>query len=504
MKQIRLDLKVEYNKLENNIVLFFYPMKDLDKEFLMFTNIYLHKKNLGYLSYNREEEYFYKKINISKISEIHSMIHFSGIQILVNNIDFELNKPCLIEKFRIKDKILAIRTTLNKEKLCLSYIDDYEGSNQELHDYFMEQSKENHKKKNIIFFEKKSLTYGESAYSVFEKYYQKNNDFYFVLSKTNEDFSKLKDKFGDQLIEKGSVEMINKLLECKLLVSSELPTHLISDRNFEYEMMDYIYKIPYFFLQHGVMFSKPILNPMARGFWKKNIQYNLVKTVVSSELEKEEFFKVGFIEDDLCKTGLASYDNINRNETKDRIVYMPTYRSWEEFSIYNNNIKGTTYYQDIINVVESFKKIGMIDQLTIIPHPKFVNVLKEESIPCDIETSYTDIRDKIKLLITDFSSVSYDAHFRGAYIIYLWNRRDELEKNYKSKSPLNYSNCDGVPVDSYKELEYEVMYADRHNYKLDDFYERNYMKIVEFNDNKNTDRIYNEISNLINDFKEEN
>lgn len=506
MNKIKVNLDAEFDQENGVLNLILNTLSDEGTKFLQNKDVYMKGVNQGTLQ-QRDEHSFSKEIRCEDIVNIHSLIRLGGgVDILVDKSNDNPRRPILIKKFTYNDKLVIVRTTQAKDRLVISYFDDYEGSDEKISEYFIEKKQENIKRENVIFFEKKSLTYGESAYTIFNKFYKDNPNFYFVLSEKNPDFPVLKEKFGEQLVGKGTKRMIDVLVACKLIVSSELPTHLVADRNVEYDIMDFVYETPYFFLQHGIMFSKPILNPMAKGFWKKNIQYNLVKTVVSSDLEKEEFFKVGFTDSDLSKTGLATLDNINRNCVKTKIAYMPTYRSWEEFDVYNDNIKKTTYYQDIMDVIDSFRKIGMIDRLTIVPHPKFAEALKNENVECDINCSYTDIRDEIQLLITDFSSVSYDAHFRGAYIIYLWNRRAELEQNYKSKSPLTAGNCNGVPVYSFDELEYEVMYAEKNDYVLDEFYQRNFKRICEFDDFNNSQRIYDEICNILEsiDVEEEN
>ncbi|PSC77111.1 teichoic acid biosynthesis protein, partial [Mammaliicoccus sciuri] len=85
---------------------------------------------------------------------------------------------------------------------------------------------------------------------------------------------------------------------------------------------------PSVFLQHGIMFAKPVDNPMAFGFHKNYNKYNNIKNVISSELEAEQFYKMGYEDSDLMKTGLATFDNITLDEGADKIADMPNYRYW--------------------------------------------------------------------------------------------------------------------------------------------------------------------------------
>jgi len=96
-------------------------------------------------------------------------------------------------------------------------------------------------------------------------------------------------------------------------------------------------KVPLVFLQHGIMFAKPVDNPMAFGFHKDKNLYNMYKSVISSELEAKEFHKMGYSDEDLILTGLAALDYAKLEENADKIAYMPTYRYWEESLIYNSS-----------------------------------------------------------------------------------------------------------------------------------------------------------------------
>ncbi len=477
-----------------------FPLGDLAD--LRTVELYIGDESFGRLGYE-EGDKFVKVIDPSdaRLGDIHNLItlrkgHISKI-LKYKYVSMNEDYPVLISKIAIKDNYVCLRTSLDKDKVIFTIVPFYEGGDAEGLQYYDEYSRNTSKAKYILFYEKKSETFGESASVLFNKYYKSEENFLFILSKQNPDFNQLKEKYGDQLIEKGSHRYYEVIHDAKMLVSSELPTHVISDRALEYNIVAKLFSLPFIFLQHGIMFSKPIKNPMARGFWKENVKFNLIKTVVSSELEKEEFFKVGYEDSDLIKTGLATLDEVTHSE-KTKFVYMPTYRSWEEYLVYNGRFTETTYFEDIKMVIEAFTKAGMVEDLVIVPHPKFskylVGYFNKHTV--QFETSYTKLRDNIKLFITDFSSASYDAHYRGAYIIYLWNRREELEKNYCYRSPLNDSNCDGVPVYSDYELIEELVEARDRKYELDDYYHRNFKKICEFDDGDNCQRIYTEIKKV--------
>src|SRR5699024_2983526 len=127
-----------------------------------------------------------------------------------------------------------------------------------------------------------------------------------------------------------------------------LPNHLINDRLYLDSLRNKLMETPSVFLQHGIMFAKPVDNPMAYGFHKKYNLYNNISNVISSDLEAEQFYKMGYSDNDLMKTGLATFDNKKLNPDADKITFMPTYRYWEETLIYSGDITKTSYYISII------------------------------------------------------------------------------------------------------------------------------------------------------------
>lgn len=486
---------------EHYFIIRFSDFKQEYSDILAIYYLVVGNKNLGRLTCINDQEYI-KKIDLREefLSEIHTNVILKHgkqtISLLPKYTDNSSNFPAIYAKVVYQDSIYALRCDSMKKTTILSQVPTYEFNN-EIEDEVLSTC--NFEKKYILFYEKRSESIGESSFIIFDKYYKDNPEYVFILSGAHERFEELKKLYGDQLILKGSKRYYEVIYNAKLLVSSEFPTHVAADRNVEYALMEHVFKLPSIFLQHGIMFSKPIDNPNAAGFWKKNIKFNLKKTVVSSDLEKEEFYKVGYTDEDLIKTGLATFDDMDTEAIKDMFVYMPTYRAWEEYMVYNDQIEQTTYYQDIIGVINSFKEIGQLDKLTIIPHPKFAKYFEESSVNfgCKFETSYTECRDNVKLLITDLSSVCYDAQYRGAYIIYLWNRIDEIQDNLQAKMPLNSRNVNGVPVNNFSELKYELLMAEKLDYKMEEFYEHNFRAICELNDGENSARIKQEIDKLL-------
>src|SRR5699024_7191047 len=101
-------------------------------------------------------------------------------------------------------------------------------------------------------------------------------------------------------------------------------------------------------------------------------------------------------------------------------------------------------------------------------HPKFVEVLQKVfSDKVNIEPDINKGLEESRIFISDFSSASYDAHYRGAYIIYYWEEQDYLIENYKAVPPIDETNSDGVPVYNVDKLIGEVEKTIIFKYKME-------------------------------------
>ena len=409
---------------------------------------------------------------------------------------------------KIGDNYILVRSTIKGPRVIITNVPfepEYKKLNM-LKDFIARQvSKILPKRKINLLFEKETGKANESGYYVFEKIMEQNEKEklksrnYFIIDKESPDYERVKEKYGKNIIEKYTFKHYLYIYLSKCFISSELSNHVINPRLYVRSLNACIRKKPLVFLQHGIMFAKPVDNPAAAGFKKNNPALNFYKCIISSDLEAEQFYKLGFNDNDLIKCGLTKFDISTRNENADKIMLMFTYRYWEEALVMNpDTIKDTTYYKIYMKVIDAFEKNGLLDQLMISCHPKFADCLIEANPKFEdlIEKDINKGLENAKIFITDYSSASYDAHYRGAYIIYDWEERDYLIENYQAIPPVNEENCDGVPVFSTEDLIKEVKIALEKNCKMDEFYEERYKKINEFSDGKNGDRLIEKLLEL--------
>ena len=347
----------------------------------------------------------------------------------------------------------------------------------------------------ILMFEKNAAQAQESAFTVF-KYLatSTNKRVYYVLDSCSPEHTEIKKQFGMRILDKHSIRHFYYVIASKIFISSELSQHAANAMLYNTFLRDLVSKKPLIFLQHGIMFAKPVDNPAASGFQKNNDNANIVKFIASSDLEIEQIEKLGYNKTEIIKCGLPKFDHSYMQHDANKVVFMPTYRYWEMAKMLDKNSAITTSYVSLFaKVLKIFEENSMLDRLIITAHPSNMQVLREifsnnEQV---FETNISNALSQARIFITDFSSASYDAHMRGANIIYYWEEREYLIKKYKATPPINYGNCDGRCVYSVADLMCEVKWLMKNNYHEYDIYKDRYAKINEFNDRRNTERLVN-------------
>ncbi|MGI6500933.1 MAG: CDP-glycerol glycerophosphotransferase family protein [Anaerostipes sp.] len=355
------------------------------------------------------------------------------------------------------------------------------------------------KQKNYItLFEKNSARYEESASVLYEKLIdEKYENIYFILEE--EYFKKhredIENKYQDDIVKRYSWKHYFLFFVSKTFISSESVGHAIetrcSSKVGRKRLVDNQFN--YIFLQHGVMYMislDSISRKMFNQLPNKAAQY---RVVVSSKLEAEHFINLGKHKiEHIYETGLCKFDKNKWNKDADRIVIMPTWRPWE----YNDaevDLMQTNYYRMLLRMIGAVPN-ELQDKLYVLPHPLIGEMFRTgknklaKYLP-DPDLKYDTILQNTKVLITDYSSISYDAFYRGANTIFYWEELNECLEAYGdyTKLMLNKDNIFGDICYNEKELNSSIQsnYFENQN----EHYVRNYNQIVAFHDGKNTERV---------------
>ncbi len=349
------------------------------------------------------------------------------------------------------------------------------------------------KKDIVLMFEKKCEKYEESASVLFEKLCDQNyKNIYYILDENSEHYKRVPDKYKKYILNRNSLKHYIYFFKANKFIGTESLIHAIDLRvanRFAFKKTKNK-KIDYVFLQHGVMYMVSLTSDLRKGFVHDGRKH--FKVVVSSQKEADHFIDAGsFEQKDLYITGLPKFDKNQINKNADKIVIMLTWRRWE-YNEVRNDFENSKYYKMILRILESIPK-KLLDKVIILPHPLLLENIKESNskiskyIPDDF--IYDDILKDTRVLITDYSSIAYDSFYRGSNVIFNWEEKEECMTHYgeNAKLMLNQDNCFGDIV--YNKEELSKVIEKNYNNQQETKYIKNYQKIVEFNDNKNTERL---------------
>ena len=251
------------------------------------------------------------------------------------------------------------------------------------------------------------------------------------------------------------------------------------------------------FLQHGVMYMVS-LDSESREMFKRKKLKGKYRVIVSSRAEADHFVTLGrHFEEDIYISGLPKFDRNTLNDDADKIVIMPTWRPWE-INTARTDFSETPYFKMLMklynNVPDELK-----EKVIILPHPLIVNELSKAS-PSVVDkivlgARYDDILKQARVLITDYSSIAYDAFYRGTRVLFYWEEKDYCMMQYgpSTKLMLNEENVYGDYFYSEEGLS-EAVKKNYENPQTEEYKEK-YSKLVDFHDGKNTERLVEFLKN---------
>lgn len=346
----------------------------------------------------------------------------------------------------------------------------------------------------LILYEKNSCRYEESASVLYEKLIDQGyGNAYFFIDKRYAYLDMIPEKYRSNLVYKGTFRHYLYFFRAKTFLGSEMLSHAIDLRirskyaNRKLASRD----INYVFLQHGVMYMVS-LDAESRKFFKPSNTEGKYRVVTSSKKEAEHFVKLGGYDPSyLYICGLPKYDRNSWDPLADRIIIMLTWRAWE----YNDvrfDFMNSKYYQMIERIFQAIPK-EYHEKVTILPHPLFFDAVKDAEFDLkkyfDGNTKYDEILRSTKILITDYSSIAYDAFYRGANVIFYWEEKEECLEKYGSSAKLMLNEENVFGDICYQKEDLEKVFVKNYAEGQRQQYLDNYNQLVEFHDGKNTERL---------------
>ncbi|RSD25222.1 CDP-glycerol glycerophosphotransferase family protein [Mesobacillus subterraneus] len=274
--------------------------------------------------------------------------------------------------------------------------------------------------KNVWLVGERPDTAQDNGLRFFE-YIRENHpeiEIYYAIEEHAPDAEKLK-SIGNVLFI-GSDEHIEKSIEASKFIGTHDLDYILPFKGAKMKNYREAQKI---FLQHGVLGRKNV------PYHKKYYKYPFDIFIVSSIPEKTMVVnKFGYEWHEVAATGLARFDKLQENHHPNReILLIPTWREW---IVNEEKLINSSYFNKYLSFITSARLAEILERydlkLNFYPHYRMQEYIAD-NIDIDnkrirlIKLGEVDVQNLIKdniLMITDYSSVSFDFTYLRKPVIY--------------------------------------------------------------------------------------
>lgn len=275
------------------------------------------------------------------------------------------------------------------------------------------------------------------------------------------------------------------------------------------------YITEYYLLKHhptgkNIALKHGVFKNLHNNYFKENAHLDLICCGAKPEYD---FINNNFHYDKgvVRYTGLARFDGLHNLELKKEIFIMPTWRRWLDDIKDRNDFENSDYYQNWFSLLNSneFKKIAKENNLEICfyVHPKLNRFIESFNGINDIKflnsKAGDDVQTHLKqamIMITDFSSVFFDFAYMRKPAIYFQFDEDRYYESHYVKAYFDYrDNGFGEVNTKYNEVVLSLKSIISNHISIEDKYLQRANDFFPLYDEKNCERIYNAIMEIINE-----
>ena len=349
-----------------------------------------------------------------------------------------------------------------------------------------------HRKNVNLYYEKLSEKAEEGTFELCKMTQdRKESKNYFIIDSNSIYYDKIKSE--SFVVKKYSFKYYWLIYTGDNCIATETPMHLNILRSNNKYLRKALYNKKFIFLQHGITYLKSQTN----GAFRVGKEAEPDFMAASGELESDAICEqTGLTEDRILKTGLIIFDHVKYNhidnKSDDTVMVMLTHKPYEE---HLEDFKETSYYKNVIDVYNTVSKYVPKEKIMIVPHPKVLPLIDD----LDIKNNFwlgpiSEILEKSKLLITDYSSVSFNSFYQGAGVIFYQNDLSTYEANCAKLIPgddefIGYRAFDLKSLDELLNKNIKKGVIDIDSLRTKKFIDT-YSKINPYHDGKNTKRTY--------------
>ncbi|WP_146876977.1 CDP-glycerol glycerophosphotransferase family protein, partial [Halolactibacillus alkaliphilus] len=255
-----------------------------------------------------------------------------------------------------------------------------------------------------------------------------NLPIYYVIDTSSKDYNRIRN-FGN-VVKYGSDKHFNLLLRAKVFIGTHDFENILPVPG---QFLDSFQQGIRIFLQHGVLGRKNV--EYHKQFYKYPFHMFCVSSTKEKDLVKSIF---GYDENEVKITGLSRFDSLDNTVTKKSILVMPTWREWltDEKTFIESE-----YYKRYHSLLHHSRLQSLLVEnnihLEFYPHYRMQpyiqhfksNDLKNISIVQLGEVTVQELIQRNNLMITDYSSVSFDFSYLNKPVLYYHFDFDVFFKN---------------------------------------------------------------------------
>ena len=353
-------------------------------------------------------------------------------------------------------------------------------------------------KKNFWLISERGFEAKDNGYFLFQWIVKNHPEIQirYVIDSNSKDLHKF-ENCSDQVIVRDSINHYYYLCKSSVLIS----THICGykpDIILFYEIDKYINLLgdrKRVFLQHGI-----IKNDL-EILYSKNQRLNLFVCGSYEEFKyvKESFgYKNGIVQ----YLGLCRYDNLYKVKTKKQILIMPTWRKY----ISKNDFNQSEYYIKFNELLHNhcFNKILKDNDLECVFYLHyefqkfrefFIDHNQKRIKIADMKFDVQNLLKESKIVITDYSSILFDAFYmKKPIIFYQFDKLKFHDKHYK-KGYFQYENVGDVCENETEVIDSLKCYIEN-NYILHEKHKVYYKDMFKYRDTNNCKRNFESIQEL--------
>lgn len=301
------------------------------------------------------------------------------------------------------------------------------------------------KKRDVWLIGERKDTAQDNSYHLFS--YIRNRDpktnAYYVIDKRCSDYKHI-ESLGNT-IQFNSFQHTLYLLTCTKTINSYVETSNMYTEAYKkivkyYPEWQQNEKI---FIQHGVIGVSRVNHVLHKN------RMNYSQFVVSSSFEKKHIVEeFGYDQEQVIETGLPRWDALQDTGTGKEILVMPTWRSWIKTE---EQLFSSDYWQRYSSLLNNKEFHQILEKynytVTFFPHYQMQKLIKKFPdfhprirVMKQGEETVQNLLKRHSLLITDYSTVSFDFAYMEKPVIFYQFDYSEFYSQHYNEGPIDHKN----------------------------------------------------------------